>query len=146
MQKLTFSELINAKPAQVWHALWDDANYRNWTTAFHEGSYAESDWNEGSDIRFLGPGGGGMFSRIAEKKDNERMSFEHLGVVKDFVNQPPTEETKKWTGGRETYVLKAVDGQTQLDIDLDAPDDFAEYFKESFKKAIATIKQIAEGD
>ena len=36
-----------------------DDTYREWTSAFHPGSYYKGDWSEGSKILFLGPGDDG---------------------------------------------------------------------------------------
>jgi len=88
MEKLQFSVSINAPKEKVWNTLWDDNTYRQWTAAFMEGSYAESDWNEGSSILFLTPGGDGMFAVIERKIPNEQMSFKHLGEIKNGVQVP----------------------------------------------------------
>jgi uncharacterized protein YndB with AHSA1/START domain len=69
MEKLNFSIDIKAPIQKVWDTLWADETYRKWTAAFSEGSYAESDWNEGSRILFLSPAGDGMLARIAEKRE-----------------------------------------------------------------------------
>jgi hypothetical protein len=56
MEKLNFSINISAPKDKVWQTLWDDASYREWTSAFAEGSYAETDnWKEGSEVKFLDP-------------------------------------------------------------------------------------------
>ena len=44
MKKLQFSIEINAPKEKVWDTLWQDENYRKWTSVFMEGSFAESDW------------------------------------------------------------------------------------------------------
>lgn len=63
MEKLHFSTNINAPREKVWDTLWNDNSYRKWTSAFMEGSYAETDnWKEGSKVLFLSPGGDGMGS------------------------------------------------------------------------------------
>jgi hypothetical protein len=38
-------------------SMWDDSTYRQWTSAFSEGSHAVSDWKEGSKVLFLSPEG-----------------------------------------------------------------------------------------
>ena len=55
MKKLQFSIEINAPKEKVWDTLWQDENYRKWTSVFIEGSFAESDWKEGGKIHFLTP-------------------------------------------------------------------------------------------
>src|SRR6187402_2241939 len=84
METLKFNTSIKASREKVWQVLWNDETYRKWTAVFGEGSHAESDWNEGSEILFLGAGGSdGMFSVIETKIPNEQMIFRHLGEIKN---------------------------------------------------------------
>ena len=144
MKTLHFSIIINASKEKIWDILWDDLTYRQWTSVFSEGSYAVSDWKEGSKILFLSPEGEGMFSIIARKIPNEFMSFRHLGTVKNEIEQPDTEETKKWSGAMENYELKGKDGNTELVVTMDITDDHEQYFKDTFPKALDYIKSLAE--
>ena len=139
MAVLQFVTRINASKEKVWETLWNDASYRQWTAAFSEGSYAESDWQEGSRILFLGPGGNGMFGIIEKKIPNEQMIFRHQGEIKNGV-----EEVKVWGEARESYYLAESDGITGLTVELEAPPDFEQYFKATFPKAMAILKQVAE--
>jgi hypothetical protein len=145
MKKLNFSIRINAPKEKVWNVLWEDDTYRKWTSAFSEGSYAVSDWQEGSKILFLSPGGDGMFSVIDKQIPNEFMSFKHLGNVKDGVEQEPQdEETKNWSGAMENYTLEEIDGVTELTLAMDITDSHEPYFKETFPKAFGIVKNLAE--
>jgi uncharacterized protein YndB with AHSA1/START domain len=144
MKKIHLNILINASANKVWQVLWNDFTYRKWTAPFHEGSYALSDWKEGSDIQFLSPDGGGMFSKIEQSKPNEFMSFRHLGEIKNFEKQPVDEKTKLWSGGLESYSLKEENGNTMLDVNLDTLEDFAGYLSEKFPKALEVVKELAE--
>ena len=103
MEKKQFKILINAPREKVWEKLWNDASYREWTSVFAEGSSAETDWNEGSRVLFGDGKGNGMVSRIASKKTNEVMSFEHLGMLKDGVEDLSSDEVKQWSGAKENY-------------------------------------------
>lgn len=142
--KLHFSLQINAPKETVWQTLWDDKTYRMWTSVFSEGSYAVSDWEEGSKILFLNANGDGMFSTIAKQITNEFISFKHLGIVKNNVEQPADEETKKWSGATETYSLKETKGTTTLLVEMDSNDEFKDYFNKTFPKALESVKIIAE--
>ena len=146
MQRLNFSVDINAAKEKVWDILWDDETYQKWTAAFSEGSYAKTDWDEGSKVLFLSKEGDGMYSTIARKIPNEFMSFKHMGVVKEGKEQPLDDETRKWSGAMENYALKETGGLTTLLVEMDATDDFADYFKETFPKALDKVKQLAEGE
>jgi hypothetical protein len=144
---------INASRQKVWNTLWDDATYRQWAAAFMEGSYMEGesgmekDWKEGSKMLFLGPDRSGMTSVIAAKRPDEFMSFKHLGVVKEGVEDTTSDEAKKWISS-ENYTLKDADGKTELTIDFDGkiPDEFVGYFNEAWPKALEKVKELAEGN
>ena len=147
MKHLKFEIDIMAPKEKVWDVLWNDETYRKWTSAFNEGSYAVSDWNEGSEIQFLGPGEngeGGMFSVIDKKVPAEFMSFKHLGVIKDGVALPMDEETKQWTGAMENYHLSERNDLTHLTVDLDTVESHADYFNDMFPKALQIVKELSE--
>jgi carbon monoxide dehydrogenase subunit G len=144
MEKLHFKTSINAPREKVWEILWDDKTYREWTSAFQEGSYAETDWKKGSKALFLDGKGSGMVSRIEENIPNEYMSIEHLGEIKDGVEDTQGERVQQWAGAHENYTLKNVDGKTELNIDMDITPEFAEMFSEMWPKALAKVKEIAE--
>lgn len=144
MEKMNFKTVINAAPEKIWNILWNDDTYRKWTAAFSEGSYAETDWKEGSKVLFLDGKGQGMVSKIAENKPNEFMSIEHLGVVKDGVEDTSSEEIKAWAGAHEDYTLKRINGKTELIVDMDVTDDFKDYFKETWPKALEAVKRLSE--
>lgn len=145
MEKIHFSTSINAPREKVWNVLWDQELYKEWTSPFAEGSYAETDnWKEGSEVLFLGPGGDGMVSRVASNKKNEFMSFKHLGVVKNGVEDTESESVKGWAGAFENYTLTENNGKTQLDIDMDANDDFKDYFLKTWPVALEKVKELAE--
>jgi ligand-binding SRPBCC domain-containing protein len=123
MEKLNFSTTIHAPKEKVWSVLWDKDSYPKWTSVFAEGSDAISDWEEGSKILFVS-GGEGMVSRIETKRPNEFMRFEHLGMIKDNVEDTESEEVKKWAGAMEAYTLREENGKTLLAVDMDITPDF----------------------
>jgi uncharacterized protein YndB with AHSA1/START domain len=144
MKKLTFTIDIKASKEKVWNSLWDEENYENWTSVFYEGSYAVSDWNEGSKIYFMGPDGGGMSSKINIKKPFDVMSFTHNGELKNYKEVPPTEETESWSGCEERYDLIENNDITTLNASVEISDSHADYFNETFPKAMQKVKEIAE--
>ncbi len=144
MKKLSFETVIQAPAEKVWEILWKDETYRKWTTVFAEGSYAESNWVKGAEVLFLSPGGGGMFSEIEEMIPHRQMSFKHLGMVKDNVKQPSTEETKEWEGATESYFLVEEGGYTRLKVELEILESHSGYFEEKFPLALQRVKELAE--
>jgi hypothetical protein len=149
MQKLHFSITINAPKENVWHTMLDDATYREWTTAFNPGSYYKGDWKEGSKILFLGPnpdgsGEGGMVSRIAKNRPYEYISIEHLGIMKNGVEDTTSDEAKKWAPAFENYTFKEKDGATELLVDMDSEDGYAEMFSKMWPEALEKLKRLTE--
>lgn len=144
MKTLTFNTTIEAPAAKVWFTLWNDYSYRQWTGAFYPGSYAESDWQLGSSIKFLGPEGDGIASMITEMVPNEKMVFTHQGTLKNFELLDNDPESAKWKGATETYILKEANGATTLTVLLEAADEFVDSFSDAFPKSLAIVKQRAE--
>lgn len=145
MDKLTFSTTINAPKDKVWRMMLDDATYRQWTSVFHEGSYAVTDWNEGSKASFLTPEGDGMYSRIAVHRPNDFLSIEHLGVVKKGVEDTASEETKALAGGLENYTIREDDGHSVLTVEMEGmTGEFRNYLQETWPKALRKLKEVVE--
>ena len=144
MTKLTFSTSINAPKELVWRTMLDDETYREWTKVFQEGSYAVTDWKPGSKALFLAPDGSGMVSRIAEHRPNEFLSLEHLGVVKQGVEDMTSDDVKQWAGARENYTIREDAGRATLTVDLETADEHKQYFEDTFPKALAVLKSLSE--
>ena len=127
----------------------DDKTYREWTAAFNPGSYYKGDWSKGSKILFLGPDPktgeeGGMVSRIAENKPYEFISIEHLGIVKNGVEDTTSEEARKWAPAFENYTFKEKGGATEVLVEMDIEDENKKMFEEMWPKALQKLKEIAE--
>lgn len=149
MQKLHFSITINAPKEKVWNTMLEDKSYREWTSAFNPGSFFQGDWSKGSKMLFLGPDPetgeeGGMVSRIAENKPYEFISIEHLGIIKNGIEDTTSEEAKKWTPAFENYTFEDVNGTTRLLIDTDSEESYAEMFNEMWPEALQKLKTLAE--
>ena len=147
MEKLKFSTTLKAPKEKVWKVLWDDATYREWTTAFSEGSYAETDnWKEGSEVKFLDPKGSGMISRVAANRPMEFMSFEHLGEIREGVEDRESERIKAWAGAKENYLLTETNGITKLDVEMDVNEEYKNMFMEMWPKALEKVKTLSENN
>ncbi|MBP9771692.1 MAG: SRPBCC domain-containing protein [Candidatus Pacebacteria bacterium] len=150
MQKLHFSIHINASKEKVWNTMLEDATYRQWTAPFNPaGSYYEGSWDEGAEMRFLGPSQdgstiGGMISRIKENRLHEFLSIEHLGMIENGVIDTASEKVKAWTPAFENYTFTEKDGGTELTIDADSNEEYAEMFSDMWPKALEILKGLAE--
>jgi len=145
MEKFNFSTTINAPREKVWKILWEEKSYRDWTSIFAEGSHAQTDnWKEGSKVLFIDEKGSGMVSKVAANKPNEYMSFEHLGVVKDGVEDLTSDSVKSWAGVHEEYTLKGNNGNTELKVEMDIPDEVKDYFLNTWPRALEKVKELSE--
>ena len=144
MHKIKFSVTIEAPKAKVWRVMLEDATYRQWTSAFHEGSYAVTDWKEGSKARFLTPEGNGMFSKIVAHRPNEFLSIMHLGTVENGVEVKDSGDGKGWAGAMENYTLREADGSSTLTVEMDVTDEYQKYFEATWPKALEKLKEILE--
>ncbi len=146
MKKLNFKITIHATKEKVWEALWDEANYPEWTKAFDADSRAITDgWQEGTEVKFVGSTGEGMISRVAENRMNEYMAFEHLGEIKaDGTEDRASDKVKAWVGARETYTLSENEGITEVTMNMDTVDEYVDMFMGMWPKALERVKVIAE--
>jgi len=148
MHKLKFSIVINAPREKVWDTMLNDNTYREWTSAFTQGSHYVGDWKQGSKILFLGPDGkgnlSGMVSRINENRKHEYVSIEHLGFFENGVEVTTGEAVQKWAGALENYTFKNLDDKTEVLIEMDSNDEFKEMFEGTWPKALQKLKEIAE--
>ncbi len=140
MQTLKFETIINATAEKVWWALWDDKNYGKWTLPFCAGCYAESDWEEGNSIKFLGLSGDGMYSIIERKIEIKLMTFKHLGSIKNGEEIHETE----WANSIEDYILEEKNGNTILKVSVDILESYEYMFNKSFDAGLKTVKEISE--
>ena len=106
MAKLQFTIDINAPKEKVWEVMFDDATYREWSAAFHEGSYFEGNWEKGSKMKFVADddeGQSGMYSQVVENRPYEFLSLEHIGVIEDGEIDTESEDALEWAGAHEDY-------------------------------------------
>ena len=149
MEKLRQNIFINASRAHVWDVMLADETYREWTSAFHLGSYYKGDWSEGSKILFLGPGAegsgeGGMVSRIHTNRLHEFLSVEHLGIIQDGVEDTESPAAKAWAPAFENYTFTDSNGGTELTIEMDIQAEYKENFEKLWADALERLKRIAE--
>lgn len=148
METIQFTILINANKQKVWNTMLEDKTYRQWTAAFHEGSYYEGSWEQGSKIRFLGPAEdgklGGMYSKIKENRKHEYISIEHLGMVKDGVIDTTSDEVRKWTPAFENYTFTEKGNQTEVKVEMQVVSEYKAMFEEMWPRALKTLKDLSE--
>lgn len=148
MDRLKFSIVIDAPKEKVWRTMLNDDTYRLWADVFMPGSHYVGDWSEGSKILFLAPWEGGemagMVSRIKENRPYEYLSIEHLGMVQNGKEDTSSEAVKQWAGALENYTFKEKNGTTEVLVELDSPEEYAEMFQGTWPKALQKLKELAE--
>lgn len=144
MKTLRFESVIHAPRTAVWEAMLAPGTYRLWTAAFSEGSYYEGSWETGARIRFLGPGGNGMVSVIAESRPSEFLSIRHLGMIKDGIEDTTSDAVRAWVGAFENYSFSDSGTSTRLEVTIDVTADFEDYMNRTWPKALAVLKALCE--
>lgn len=139
MHKLFFEIQIDAPPERVWDVLWSDITYRQWTTAFTEGSFYMGTFEEGSIMKFFDPHNNGMYSRVEKNISGKEMKFLHLGEIYDGV-----ETERDWGDATEDYILEETSTGTILKIEIQTSEEFKEFFEEKFPTALGIIKNLSE--
>ena len=148
MKKLTYRVRITAPVRVVWETMLDDETYRDWTGAFHEGSYFEGGWKTGDSIRFLGPNDdgtmGGMIGVIERSEPQEFVSVRYLGQVEKGVDDLDSAQARLIAGSHENYTFSEEGGVTTVLVELDSDEAFVEMFDEMWPLALARLREIAE--
>jgi len=139
MEKLHFDIQINAEAIKVWSVLWDDFSFRQWTSAFNEGSFYQGDLQEGATIKFLDPKNNGMYSKITKLVPNEEIIFLHLGEIYEGVEAP-----RDLGGATERYVLTEDENVTHLEVEVQTSEEFKSFFEEKFPNALSNVKHLSE--
>lgn len=144
MKRLHYEISIEASRTAVWKVLWSEETYGKWTRPFDEGSQVVTDWEEGSSVLFTNGKGSGMYSRIQEKEPEKYMSFQHLGMVVDGVEQPFAEQSKEWVGAEENYRLEEHNGRTILLVDVDVSEKDEKMMDDAMSRALKLVKELRE--
>jgi len=139
MEKLHFDIQINAEAIKVWSVLWDDFSFRQWTSAFTEGSFYQGNLEEGSIIKFLDGKNNGMYSKITKLIPNQEITFLHLGEIYEGVETP-----RDWGEATEKYILTEDENITHLQVEIATSEEFKSFFEEKFPNALSNVKHLSE--
>lgn len=149
MKKLHLSIIINASIEKVWDTIIGKETYKLWTESFYPGSDIIGSWKKGERVYFVGPNekgkNDGMVSEIAEVRKPEFISIKHIGFLQNGVEDTSSPAITAWAPSYENYTLKKIDeSKTEFILDLDAMDNFYDYFLEAWPKAMKKLKEVAE--
>lgn len=151
MQKVEFKKEINASAQKVYETmlgLKDKTTYQYWTAAFNPTSTYEGSWDKGSKILFVGTDEngkkGGMVSEIVEHKIANFVSIRHYGFLDGDNEITKGEEVEKWAGGHENYSFQENNGVTTVTVEMDALEEYLDFFNNTYPKALEKLKEISE--
>ncbi|UCF36571.1 MAG: SRPBCC domain-containing protein [Acidobacteriota bacterium] len=148
MKRLRYSITINSPKEKVWKTMLEDATYRIWSEVFMKGSHFTGDWSEGSKMLFLAPDECGktfgMVSLIRKNRLYEFISIEHLGFLKDGVEDTTSPEVKAFAGAQENYTFTEKDRRTEVLVELDTVEEYAGMFEDTWPRALEKLKELAE--
>jgi hypothetical protein len=135
---------INAPKQKVWQVLLEDSFTRKWYAAFSEGTYAVTDWKEGSKAIFKDDSDSGMVAKVIKNKPEELLFVEHQGVLTNGKEDYESDLAKSMQGGREIYYLSEKDGHAALTIECDMAAEYVESMSGAWDNALQTIKTLSE--
>ena len=146
VKRIHFSRTIHAPVAIVWRRMLEPESYKDWTSAFAEGSHFVGAWDRGAKIRFLSPTGDGIVAEIAENREHEFISIRHLGFIAGGVEDTTSDAVRAWAPAYENYTFTAVPGGTKVDVELDMPAEWVEHMSEAWPTALALLAQASEAE
>lgn len=144
MKRLEFSIMIEARRPVVWERMLAEDSFRDWTSAFAEGSHFVGSWEQGDHIRFMAPDGNGMISRIAENRRHAYLSIEHLGYIMNGVEDTESDAVRSWAPAYENYTFSDANEGTRLDVAMDTTEGFEAEMSAKWPLALARLKVLCE--
>jgi uncharacterized protein YndB with AHSA1/START domain len=149
-KKIQHSIRIKATASKVYQLLQQDVYYKQWTAPFNPTSHFIGSWEKGAVIRFIGSDAdgkvGGMLSRIVENIPNSIISIEHIGIIQGTEEITEGPSVQGWKGSIETYIFTPIEHETLFILEMDSHDEYADYFNETWPKALLVLKQICESN
>lgn len=143
LKDLEFSIEIAAPVARVWDCMLDPLAYRDWTSAFAQGSYYEGSWEAGRRLRFLDPRGFGMEAVVDESRLHEWLALRLVGELRE--GRPVADSRLIREPARETYRFSPTpEGGTRLTIQLQGWEGFLDVLQATWPQALARLKVMAE--
>lgn len=144
MKEIIKEVFINAPKQKVWEYMLSDAGYRDWVSVFHAGSYAETDWKEGSKVKFIDDSHSGVFGFIKENRPYDTIAFEYIGLMDKGNEDTESEWAKMYAGLIERYTFNEEDGGTLLHIEAGMEDSMFDEMNIGWDKALTRLKEGVE--
>ncbi|MBS9525816.1 SRPBCC domain-containing protein [Litoribacter alkaliphilus] len=148
LHRLHFDVQIEAPAQAVYEIMLAPDTYREWTAAFHPGSYYKGKWEVGETLYFIGPDAegreSGMVAKVTKAKPGEIVGVEMLGMLDKGVEVTEGPEIETWKGAVEEYRFEERDSATTVRVTVDTIGEYKAYFEETWPKALQILKTICE--
>lgn len=144
IRKHTFETIIEAEAEKVWQVLVDDKSFRIWRSVLTDGAFYKGELKAGGKIQFLSPEGNGKSGYVILFDHPRNVLFQFISGVKDFVELEVDNESEKWSGFFENYVLKEREGKTKLMVEIDVMPGQEDLMDTLVPEMLMRIKMIAE--
>ncbi len=144
IQTIKKTVAVNAPKEKVWDVLLQDNFNRIWFAAFSEGTYADTDWQLGSKVKFIDNSSSGLVGKVVVNRPYEVISVEYTGLVEAGNEDYESQVAKEMKGSRETYRLIENEGFTTLAIESDMSEEYFDMMSAAWDNALEKIKQLAE--
>ncbi|MER3318700.1 MAG: SRPBCC domain-containing protein [Allomuricauda sp.] len=151
MKKIELKVRIKAVSKIVYETMLglnDKSTYEQWTAEFNSTSTYEGTWNKGEKMYFLGTDENGkragMISEIVENIPFEFVSIRHYGMLDGENEITSGEQVESWAGILENYTFQESNGITTVVVEMDADENYMDYFTGTWPKALNKLKEIVE--
>lgn len=145
METLSYEIEINAPKTKIWDILWSPETYSEWTKFFSPDSQMKSDWKIGGKTYFVDSSGNGMVATIGTLDEPNEVTFNHLGMIQDGIEDTESKEVKEWSGAPERYFLIELDnGITKLQAEVQVSAEWKSTIDKGFSEGLKIVKELAE--
>ncbi len=144
IQTIKKTVAVNAPKEKVWDVLLQDNFNRIWFAAFSDGTYADTDWQLGSKVKFIDNSSSGLVGKVVVNRPYEVISVEYTGLVEAGNEDYESQVAKEMKGSRETYRLIEKEGVTTLAIESDMSEEYFDMMSAAWDNALEKIKELAE--
>jgi uncharacterized protein YndB with AHSA1/START domain len=145
MEKLEYKIEISAPVKTVWETMLQEETYKQWVAKSWPNSSYEGKWEQGTQMRFIGPDGSGTLAELVEVKPYESLLARHIAALgKGGVEDRTSEMAKGWIGTTERYQFAERNGKTTLTVLMEASPEWRQMFDEGWPQALAELKKISE--
>lgn len=145
METVEYVVEINATKEKIWEKLWDKDCYANWTQYFVPKFYIKSDWKVNGKTYFLEDEKNGMVSTISSLDEPNELIFQHLGTLKDGIEDTQSAAVFEWSGNEEKYFLRSLDtGYTELKVIVHIYKSQRDSMTVGFHKGFVILRDLCE--